>query len=120
MRNTLLFCKCKDGCTGCSLAAGLMGHNFLYLLEAAKKNVLQPGCAVVPCAASLYVMGINIQTQAVGGYDLSGLNKYRSVQTHPASTHQATAMPWYLTPGVQACMQACMHAFTHSFTRLFI
>ncbi|DBA83709.1 TPA: hypothetical protein ACH3X1_006247 [Trebouxia sp. C0004] len=56
--------------------AGLMGHNFLYLLEAAKKNVLQPGCAVVPCAASLYAMGINIETKTVGGYDLSRLNKW--------------------------------------------
>lgn len=67
-----------------------MGHNFLYLLEAAKKNVLQPGCAVVPCAASLYVMGINIETQTVGGYDLSGLNKYRSVNQHMLQTHMST------------------------------
>ena len=64
-----------------------MGHNFLYLLEAAKKNVLQPGCAVVPCAASLYVMGINIETQTVGGYDLSGLNKYRSVNRPMFNAH---------------------------------
>jgi len=61
------------------LVAGLLGNNLLYLLEMAKKNVLQLGCAVVPCAASLYVMGINIETQHVGGYDLSGLNKYRCV-----------------------------------------
>ncbi len=67
-----------------------MGHNFLYLLEAAKKNVLQPGCAVVPCAASLYVMGINIETQTIGGYDLSGLNKYRSVNQITLQAHIST------------------------------
>lgn len=59
--------------------AGLMGNNFLYLLETAKKNVLQPNCAVIPCAASLYVMGISIATRDVAGYDLSGLNMYRCV-----------------------------------------
>ena len=59
-------------------AAGLVGHNFLNLLEMAKKNVLQPGAAVVPCAASLYVMGIHVPPVHVGKYDLSGLDKYRS------------------------------------------
>lgn len=57
--------------------AGLVGNNFLYLLEMAKKNVLQTGASVVPCAASLYVMGINLQTGEVAGHDLSGFNKYR-------------------------------------------
>jgi len=76
-----------------ALPAGLMGHNFLYLLEAAKKNVLQPGCAVVPCAASLYVMGINIETQTVGGYNLSGLNKYRSVKEPTLQARISTPTP---------------------------
>ncbi|KAL3131069.1 hypothetical protein ABBQ38_000384 [Trebouxia sp. C0009 RCD-2024] len=57
--------------------AGLVGHNFLNLLELAKKNVLQPGAAVVPCAASLYVMGVHVPPVHVGKYDLSSLDKYR-------------------------------------------
>lgn len=61
----------------CVFFAGLVGNNFLYLLEMAKKNVLQPGASIVPCAASLYVMGINLQTLEVAGHDLSDLNKYR-------------------------------------------
>ena len=60
--------------SGC---AGLLGGNFLQLLETAKRNVLQPGAAVVPCGATLYVMGIDVSTQKVAGYDLSGLNRYR-------------------------------------------
>lgn len=60
------------------LHAGLVGHNFLNLLELAKKNVLQPGAAVVPCSASLYVMGVHVPPVHVGKYDLSSLDKYRS------------------------------------------
>lgn len=97
-----------------------MGHNFLYLLEAAKKNVLQPGCAVVPCAASLYAMGINIETQTVGEYDLSGLNKYRSAKQAMLQAHISTPNP------VMYCVHAyvrffvgwivcfCVHSLTHS------
>ena len=59
------------------MPAGLVGHNFLALLDMAKKNVLQPGAAVVPSAASLYVMGIHVPSSQVGGYDLSALDKYR-------------------------------------------
>lgn len=59
-------------------SAGLVGNDFLSLLEMAKRNVLQPGAAVVPCGASLYVMGIHVAPCHVGKYDLSSLNKYRS------------------------------------------
>ena len=66
-----------------SFLAGLVGNNFLNLLEMAKKNVLQPGAAVVPCAASLYVMGIHVPPSHMGKYDLSSLDKYRSEVAPP-------------------------------------
>lgn len=71
-----------------------MGNNFLYLLETAKKNVLQPNCAVIPCAASLYVMGISIATDDVSGYDLSGLNMYRWVPFRSIISMSFSMLPW--------------------------
>ncbi|BDA48465.1 Protein arginine N-methyltransferase 7 [Coccomyxa sp. Obi] len=68
---------------GCNLAiadlfdAGLLGNNWLYLLDMAKKNVLQPGATVVPAAATLYCMGIEARTGDVRGFDFSAFNKYR-------------------------------------------
>ena len=93
-----------------------MGHNFLYLLEAAKKNILQPGCAVVPCAASLYVMGINIETQTVAGYDLSGLNKYRSANQPRLQARRPLLCIAFKDTFIHSFI--CMHA--HSFVCLFI
>ena len=91
-----------------SFLAGLMGNNFLYLLETAKKNVLQPNCAVIPCAASLYVMGISIATGDVAGYDLSGLNTYRCVcvsDFHKYRLHHAAlAVDLYTVP-YKCCLQ---------------
>ena len=59
------------------MPAGLVGHNFLALLEMAKRNVVQPGASIIPCAASLYVMGMHVPPSQVGKYDLSALDKYR-------------------------------------------
>ncbi|KAK9815442.1 hypothetical protein WJX72_003717 [[Myrmecia] bisecta] len=57
--------------------AGLLGNNFTYLLELAKKNVLQPNATVVPGAATLYCMGVEALTKDVAGFDFSAFNKYR-------------------------------------------
>ena len=68
--------KLRDVCS-VHLPTGLLGGNFLSLLELAKRNVLQPGAAVVPCGATVYVMGLNVSTSSVAGYDLTGLDSYR-------------------------------------------
>ena len=57
--------------------AGLLGCNWLYLLELAKRRVLQPGAAVVPAGATLFCAGIQALTGSVSGFDFSGLNTYR-------------------------------------------
>ena len=57
--------------------AGLLGNNWLYLLDMAKRNVLQPGATVIPAAATLYCMGVEARTQRVHDFDFSPLNKYR-------------------------------------------
>lgn len=49
----------------------------MYLLDQAKRNVLQPGSAVVPCGATLYVMGIHVPPAATAGYDMSAMDQYR-------------------------------------------
>lgn len=69
----ILFLHCSRG----FFAAGLLGNNWLYLLDMAKKNVLQPGATVVPAAATLYCMGIEARTGEVRGFDFSAFNKYR-------------------------------------------
>ena len=60
-----------------SLHAGLLGNNWLYLLDMVKRNVLQMGATVIPAAATLYCMGVEARTQDVHGFDFSSLNKYR-------------------------------------------
>ena len=57
--------------------AGLLGNNWLYLLDMAKKNVLQPGATIIPAAATLYCMGIEARTWDACGFDISAFNKYR-------------------------------------------
>lgn len=57
--------------------AGLLGNNWLYLLDMAKKNVLQPNATIIPAAATLYCMGIEARTSDVCGFDFSSFNKYR-------------------------------------------
>lgn len=59
------------------LAAGLLGDGFPYLLELCRRRVVAPGAAVVPAGATLYCMGVEVATGAVGGFDLSGMNTYR-------------------------------------------
>lgn len=59
------------------IGLGLLGNNWLYLLDMAKKNVLQPGATVIPAAATLYCMGIEARTGDVCGFDFSSFNKYR-------------------------------------------
>lgn len=56
---------------------GLLGNNFLYVLEMARRNVMQPGVTVIPCRAVMYAMGIEALTTAAQGFDFSCLNKYR-------------------------------------------
>lgn len=57
--------------------AGLLGDQFLYLLELARKRVLQPGATMVPNAATLYCMGIQVLTPQPGGFSFSTLDKFR-------------------------------------------
>ena len=89
------------------LPVGLIGHNFLAILEMAKKNVLQPGAVVVPCAASLYVMGIHVPSPQAGSYDLSALEKYRS----DLLQHLQCAVLWLLHT---CCSLTCPSKFALS------
>ena len=63
---------------------GLFGDGYTYLLELARRRVVQPGATVVPAGATLYCMGVEALTGMVGGgtgggVDCSELNKYRWV-----------------------------------------
>lgn len=66
----------------------MLGNNWLYLLDMAKRNVLQPGATVIPAAATLLCMGVEARTQTAHGFDFSALNKYRWAATEclPLST----------------------------------
>lgn len=57
--------------------AGLLGSGFPYMLELAKRKVVQPGASVVPAGASLYCMGVEALTGQVAGLDMSPMNNYR-------------------------------------------
>jgi protein arginine N-methyltransferase 7 len=70
----------EQGVAGCT---GLLGNNWLYHLEMAKKNVLQPGATVIPAAATVYCMGIEAHTGNVCGFDFSAFNKYRCTRSMP-------------------------------------
>ncbi|KAK9836263.1 hypothetical protein WJX81_000365 [Elliptochloris bilobata] len=66
----------------------LLGCNWLYLLDLAKRRVLQPGAAVVPAGATLFCVGIEALTGDVSGFDFSGLNTYRW-ETNARAVHLA-------------------------------
>lgn len=57
--------------------AGLLGDGVLYMLEKVKRQVAQPDAAVIPAAATIYAMGVEIYTNEVRGFDMSPMNKYR-------------------------------------------
>ncbi len=57
--------------------AGLVGDGFPYLLELARRQVLQPDATVLPAGATLYCMGVQAVTEDVCGFDFSDFNKYR-------------------------------------------
>lgn len=57
--------------------AGLLGDGFPYLLNLARRRVVQPGAAVIPSAATVYCMGIEVLTGEVAGFNLSAMNTYR-------------------------------------------
>ena len=56
---------------------GLLGSNCLRLLEAARRRILRPGATVVPAAASVYCMGVEVLTRDRLGFDMSLLNRFR-------------------------------------------
>lgn len=63
--------------TAPTTTVGLLGDGFPYLLELARKRVVQLGATVVPAGATLYCMGLEVATEKVAGFDLSGMNAYR-------------------------------------------
>jgi protein arginine N-methyltransferase 7 len=65
------------------LHTGLLGNGWLFLLEMAKKKVLQASATVIPAAATLYCMGIEARTDKITGFDFSNFNKYRCPPTSP-------------------------------------
>ncbi|GMH43344.1 hypothetical protein BSKO_11266 [Bryopsis sp. KO-2023] len=62
--------------------SGLLGGNFLGLLETARKRVLRPDAVVIPQSATVYCMGVEIKTRRVQGFDFSHINKYRWDDKH--------------------------------------
>lgn len=57
--------------------AGLLGDGFPYLLDLARRRVVQQGAAVVPAAATVYCMGLEVLTGEVAGFNLAAMNTYR-------------------------------------------
>lgn len=70
---------------------GLLGDSFLMLLELAKRNVLLPGAAVVPQAATLYCCAVEVLPTAAGGFDFATLDKFR---------HEAPVFQGYWVSGL--------------------
>ena len=62
---------------------GLLGDGFPYLLELARRRVVQPGATVVPAGASLYCMGLEVATGTVAGFDMSCMDAYRRAGACP-------------------------------------
>lgn len=77
--------------------AGLLGSNWLYLLDMAKKRVLQASATVIPAAATLYCMGVEARTGAIAGFDLSAFNKYRQWSVEKSHLHR----PWVFAARAQ-------------------
>ncbi|KAK9825810.1 hypothetical protein WJX74_009582 [Apatococcus lobatus] len=57
--------------------SGLFGNNFTYILELLKKRVLQPNTTVIPNAATMYCMGLEMATGSVCGFDFSSFDQFR-------------------------------------------
>lgn len=57
--------------------AGLLGDGFPYLLDLARRRVVQPGATVVPAAATLYCMGVEVLTGEVAGFNMAPMDAYR-------------------------------------------
>lgn len=109
-------CTATDACEGATSAhssadvrltcAGLLGSNWLYLLDMAKKNVLQPNAIVIPAAATLYCAGIEARTGDVAGFDFSAFNKYRCC-SH--SFHSIKKLPHACHGCCISAMLKCLH-----------
>lgn len=56
---------------------GLLGDGWLYILELARRHVIQPGAAVVPAGATLYCAGVELPPSEAAGFDFTALDKYR-------------------------------------------
>lgn len=57
--------------------SGLLGGNVLHLLETAKRQALQRGALCIPCAATLFAVGIEALTTTVAGFDVLPVNQHR-------------------------------------------
>ncbi len=55
----------------------MLGDGWLYLLELAKRNVVQPDSAVVPAAATLWCCAVEVTPTKAGGFDFGALDKFR-------------------------------------------
>lgn len=60
-----------------SAPPGLLGDGFPYLLDLARRRVVQPGATVIPSAATLYCMGLEVLTGEVAGFNMAAVNTYR-------------------------------------------
>lgn len=65
--------------------SGLLGNNCLNLLERVQRQVLQPGALVVPAAATMYCVAVELLSGLVQGFDMAPLNKFRCVCMHVES-----------------------------------
>ena len=50
---------------------------FEWLLDMACKNVVQPDAQIVPAAASVFCVGVEVLSNSIAGYDMRPLNKFR-------------------------------------------
>lgn len=57
--------------------AGLLGDQFPYILDLTKRKVVQPGATVIPAAATVFCMGVEIFREEAEGVLVKSSNKYR-------------------------------------------
>ena len=57
--------------------SGLLGDQFSYILDLTKRKVVQAGATVIPAAATVYCMGVEIFKEEVEGVSVKSFNKYR-------------------------------------------